>query len=157
MAVTFVRDILMKMYSVLQIFILLGLSQTASAAETCFPFMPEKSTIQGRITQETPPSTKDAAKPEPYYVMNLSTPICVAPSEKDTTNKGSAQGVSKIQLTFRGMKQEMFGKLKPRLLSDEIKCTGSFFYGHMAHHHTRVLMWTQECAAVGAKAPDIAL
>jgi hypothetical protein len=148
-----VRGIHMKIYAALQILILLGLSQTA-LAETCFPFMPEKSTIQGMVKLETPP--KDAAKPEPYYVMHLAKPICLAPGEKDTTNKG-VDGISKVQLNFRGMKQEMFGKLKPRLMSDEIKCTGMFFGRHMPHHYTGVLMWTTECEAVGAKSPDIAL
>jgi hypothetical protein len=145
----------MKPYSILQLLILLGLSQTALAGETCYPFMPEKSTIQGKITQETPPKTKDVAKPEPYYVMNLLKPICVAPSEKDTTNK-RVDGISKVQLTFRGMKQEMFAKLKPHL-SGGIKCTGMFFGRHMPHHFTELLMWTTECEAVGVKAPDVAL
>jgi hypothetical protein len=142
----------MKLYAI-QILILLGLSQSA-LAEACFPFMPEKSTIQGAIKLETPPGTKDEAKPEPYYVMNLAKPACIAPSEKDTTNK-PAHGISKVQLTFRGMKQEMFGKLKPHL-SGEIKCTGMFFGRHMPHHHTEVLMWTTECAPVH-QAPDVAL
>jgi hypothetical protein len=146
----------MKLYSILQLLIFFGLSQTALAAETCFPFMPEKSTIQGKITLEIAPTTKDLPKPEPYYVMNLTKPICVAPSEKDTTNKRT-DGISRVQLTFRGMKQEMFGKLKPRLTSSEIICKGMFFHGHMAHHRTKVLMWTTECEAVAAKAPETAL
>jgi hypothetical protein len=145
----------MKPYSILQLFILFGLSQSALAGEACYPFMPEKSTIQGKITQETPPGGKDAAKPQAYYVMNLATPICVSPSEKDKTNK-RMDGISKVQLNFRGMKQEMFGKLKPHL-SGEIKCTGMFFGRHMPHHYTELLIWTTECEAAVAKAPDVAL
>jgi hypothetical protein len=142
----------MKLNSILQMLILLGLSQT-TLAETCYPFMPEKATLQGAITQEKPPA--DAKKPEPYYVMNLAAPICVAPGEKDKTNK-RMDGISKVQLNFRGMKQEMFGKLKPHM-NGEIKCTGMLFGKHMPHHYTEMLMWTTECEPVDVKAPEVAL
>src|SRR5688572_10364078 len=127
---------------ILQILFLFGLCQTASA-ETCHPFMPEKSSIQGTLTEE-----KLGDKLEPFYFLNLAQPICLAPKEGDETNKPVAS-ISKIQLRSKARE---FEKLKP-YLNKEITCTGALFGRHMPTHHTEVLMWGQECEPVAAKSP----
>jgi hypothetical protein len=128
----------MKLYAI-QILVLLGLSQTASA-DTCHPFMPDTTTIQGTLTVETL-----GEKPESVYFLNLVQPICLAPKEGDKVSKAVAS-ISKIQL--RSKAADLFEKLKPHL-KGEVKCTGAFFGRHMPIHHTEVLLWIQECTPLG--------
>jgi hypothetical protein len=120
-------------------FIFLALSSPV-LAETCHPFMPDTSTIQGTLTVETL-----GEKPESVYFLNLSQPICLAPKEGDKVSKAVAS-ISKIQL--RSKAADLFEKLKPHL-KGEVKCTGAFFGRHMPIHHTEVLLWIQECTPVG--------
>lgn len=132
----------MKISSILGM--LVFLASQAAVADTCYPFMPDKTSIQGRISMETLPG--EGGKPETYFFMNLPAPVCVAPTEKDKMNKTVAE-ISKIQLRFREAAPAMNQKLQSHMNND-IKCTGSFFSWHTDQHHTPVLMLTKECDPV---------
>lgn len=138
----------MKIRHLLQTALLLGAWQTASA-ETCHPYMPEKTTIQGTLSQETLPgppnhkSVEEGDAPETHFFLNLEPPVCVTPNEGSKANK-HVPSISKIQLTFRGETGTMHEKLKPHVGAG-VRCAGYFFSWHRPHHHTQVLMMTREC------------
>lgn len=139
-----------KISSILGILVFFGISQTVSAAD-CYPYMPEKVSIQGRVSMETLPV--EGGQPETYFFMNLLAPVCAAPTEKDRMNKAVSE-ISKIQLRFREEAPAMNQKLQS-YMNSEIKCSGSLFSWHMPQHHTPVLMLTKECdAVIPAKTPS---
>lgn len=136
--------------------ILLALSSPALAGN-CHIFMPEKSTVQGALSQETFPgapnykSIEDGDKPEIHYFLSLEPSICIDPKEGSKAHK-PVSSVSKIQLTFRGETEAMHRKLEPHA-GAEVKCAGYFFSSHRPHHHTQILMMTRDCEPVAAESP----
>ncbi|HEX5055588.1 MAG TPA: DUF4431 domain-containing protein [Gammaproteobacteria bacterium] len=142
----------MKISSILGIFVFFGFCQTA-VAEDCFSYMPDKASIQGRLSIETLSTAE--GKTDKYFFMHPSSPVCVAPTAEDGMNK-PVHLITKIQLSFRDEAPAMNQKLQSYLDGETMRCSGYFFSWHTDHHFTPVLMFTKECDPVAPATAAIA-
>lgn len=108
--------------------------------ESCLKYEPENVSLSGNLQKEVFPgapnfeSIEDGDTPETYYILHLSTSICVSPSQDEVNSFES--DVYKVQLALQPSQDQA---LKSKLGSS-IALTGTLFHQISGHHHTKVLM-----------------
>lgn len=117
-----------------------GFSSPARLPPDCLSSDPATVTLKGRMIRQTfagPPNYENIRKgdkPETYWILHLTRPICVN-GEKAKTN------VSDIQLVFVDEKQYVRYR---DLLGKRVIVSGKLFHAHTGHHHTNVLLTVAE-------------
>ena len=107
-------------------------SQNPSA---CLSYEPSVVELTGTIVRKTFTDAQD--RPETYWVLELSRPICVNEDAKEPNLNYAQKGVQLIQLVF--LDRKMFVTYKD-LLGKKVVAKGTLFAGISAHHHTHVLL-----------------
>jgi hypothetical protein len=110
----------------------LAKSQNRSA---CLSYEPSVAELTGTIVRKTFNDAQD--RPETYWVLKLSRPICVTQDQKEPDLNYAQKDVRLIQLVF--LDQKMFVTYKD-LLGKKVIAKGTLFAGISAHHHTPVLL-----------------
>jgi hypothetical protein len=91
--------------------------------------------LTGTIVRKTFTDAQD--RPETYWVLELSRPICVNQDPKEPDLNHAQKDVRLIQLVFPD--QNMFVTYKD-FLGKKVIAKGTLFSGISAHHHTPVLL-----------------
>jgi hypothetical protein len=91
--------------------------------------------LTGTIVRKTFTDAQD--RPETYWLLELSRPICVNQDPKEPDLNYAQKDVRLIQLLF--LDQKMFVTYKD-LLGKKVIAKGTLFAGISAHHHTPVLL-----------------
>jgi hypothetical protein len=109
-------------------------SQNASGT-ACLAYEPSVVELTGNITRKT---FADATnRPEAYWVLNLSRPICVNEDSKEPDLNYAQKNVRTVQLVF--LDHKMYETYK-YLIGEKAIARGTLFAGITAHHHTTVLL-----------------
>jgi len=96
-----------------------------------YKFEPSVSIISGIIEDETFFDAND--KKVNCFVLKLDSSIRVVADNDDELNS-TTNNVTKVQLTSSS------GINFSNFKNKRVRCTGTFFSSHTAHHHTKVLM-----------------
>jgi len=107
-------------------------SQNPSA---CLSYEPSVVELTGTIVRKTFTDAQD--RPESYWVLELSRPICVSQDPKGSDLNYAQKDVRLVQLVF--LDQKMFVTYKD-LLGKKAIAKGTLFVGISAHHHTHILL-----------------
>lgn len=107
-------------------------SQNPSA---CISYEPSVVELTGTVVRKTFTDAQD--RPETYWVLELSRPICVSQDPEEPDLNYAQKDVRLIQLVF--LDQKMFVTYK-NLLGKKVIAKGTLFAGISAHHHTPVLL-----------------
>lgn len=111
-------------------------------APDCLSYEPSIVRLTGTIVRETflgapnYASVEHGDKPEVYWLLNLSRPICVRADETEPLNS-EQKDVLRIQLVFP---DASVYKTKKELVGKNVVAEGTLFGSHTGHHHTRVLL-----------------
>lgn len=138
----------MKIFAILALLFAATPSPVKKAPPRCLPYGPSVVNLEGVIRRQTfagPPnfeSVKSGDKPETYWVLHLSRPVCVG---GDTASDGDEpEGeVSNIQLILSAEQYEA----EKGLLNKHVAVRGRLIHAMSGHHHTKVL---EEVAAIRA-------
>ena len=107
-------------------------SQNPSA---CLSYEPSVVELTGTIVRKTFTDAQD--RPETYWVLELSRPICVNQDPKEPDLNYAQKDVRLIQLVF--LDQKMFVTYRD-LLGKKVIAKGTLFAGISAHHYASVLL-----------------
>jgi hypothetical protein len=137
--------VVMRSASTLAVFATVGaLSlQIGNAQTRCLAYEPGVVTLVGSLATETYPgapnfeSVADGDAVEPIWVVTLDDAICV--DAADDINVAES-GERRVQLVLRG---EQFARYRD-LLGRRIAVVGRLFHAHTGHHHTLLLLTTDE-------------
>ena len=121
-----------KPWSLLSFATVAARSQNLAA---CLSYGPSVVEVTGTLVQKT--FTDGTDRPETYWVLELSRPICVNQDPKEPDLNYAQKDVRLIQLVF--LDQRMFVTNKD-LLGKKAIAKGSLFAGISAHHHLPVLL-----------------
>ena len=100
------------------------------------PFIrPSAVELSGTIVRRTFPDAQD--RPETYWYLDLSRPICVNQDPKDPDLNYAQKDVRSVQLVF--LEHKMFVTNK-NLVGKKVTARGTLFAGITAHHHASVLL-----------------
>jgi hypothetical protein len=133
--------------SILCLFVILSFSAVPSQSQNpsaCLSYEPSVVELTGTIVRKTFADAQD--KPETYWVLELSRPICVNQDVKEPDLNYAQKDVRLIQLVF--LDQKMFVTYKD-LMGKKVIAKGTLFAGISAHHHTPVLL-TVSTLRIGA-------
>ncbi|HEY1470325.1 MAG TPA: DUF4431 domain-containing protein [Candidatus Acidoferrum sp.] len=109
----------------------------------CLLYEPSVVQLRGTIIRKTfpgPPnyeSVERGDKPEVYWLLVLSEPICVEQDSKDPDLNPAQGDVRRIQLVFLDAKAYQTDK---ELVGKKVIASGTLFGEHTGHHHTPVLL-----------------
>jgi len=110
-------------------------------AAACLPHAGRQS-LDGVLVARTfagPPnfeSIKDGDRPERYWLLRLTKPICVADDPSDPDLGAGAKAVREVQLM---LKADDFSLYRP-LLGKPVTAQGEFMSAISGHHHTPILL-----------------
>lgn len=119
--------------------ILIAFSAQA-AAQDCLSYETDSAQLIGTISKKTfpgPPnyeSIRKGDKPETYWVLHLSSPICTKASDDNEAESG----VTDLQLILTQKQYALYKKFTGRRVRVVIK--GRLSHAITGHHHTPVLM-----------------
>ncbi len=125
---------------------LLICSRANAQTAPCYSYEPKVVKLTGVLKQHTfagPPnyeSIRAGDKSERYWILHLTTPICVsADSSSDSLNVGEAR-VDKLQLVFIHRSYSEY----PNVLNRKVEVAGTLTHAITGHHHTKVLIIVQQ-------------
>ena len=124
--------------SILLLFVSLSFSTAPAQSQNpsaCLSYEPSVVELTGTVVRKTFTDAQD--RPETYWVLDLSRPICVNQDPKEPDLNYAQKDVRLIQLVF--LDQTMFLTYKD-LLGKKVVAKGTLFAGISAHHHTPVLL-----------------
>jgi hypothetical protein len=119
--------------------VLMAFSMQA-AAQDCLSYETDSVRLTGTISKKTfagPPnyeSIKKGDKPETYWVLHLSSPICT----QAAADNDAESGVTDLQLILTEKQYRLYRKFAGRKAAVTIK--GKLSHAVTGHHHTPVLM-----------------
>ena len=105
------------------------------SSSACLSYEPSVVELTGTIVRKTFTDAQD--RPETYWVLELSRPICVNQDQKEPDINYAQKDIRLIQLVF--LNQKMFVTYKD-LPGKRVIAKGTLFAGISAHHHTPVLL-----------------
>ena len=117
---------------------LLALTAQAYAQENCLSYDTDGVQLTGTISKKTfpgPPnyeSIRKGDKPETYWILHLTKPICTTASGDNDAEKN----VTDLQLILT---EKQFALYK-RFIGKRARVTGKLSHAITGHHHTPVLM-----------------
>jgi hypothetical protein len=120
--------------------LLLIVFSTQAAAEDCLSYDTDSVQLMGTISRKTfpgPPnyeSIRKGDKPETYWVLHLSSPICTKASGDDDAETG----VADLQLVLTQKQYALYRKFMGRRARVSVR--GKLSHAITGHHHTPVLM-----------------
>jgi len=114
----------------------------AKSRSGCLAYEPDVVKLEGKLITGTfpgPPnyeSIRKGDKAETYWLLDLSTPICVDQDQKDPDLNAAQKDVRRVQLVIK----PEFYKTNAALVGKQVLATGTLFAGITGHHHTPVLL-----------------
>lgn len=130
--------------TLMKIFGLLLLLTLTAFGSPSVRYEPQEVTLQGVIRRQVfpgRPNYEDIAKgdePEPYWILELSTPVDVV-GEKDADLNITETGVCSIQLVFGVPGTKSYADY-PNFIGKYVTVTGQLFHSFSGHHKTAVLI-----------------
>lgn len=121
----------------------LAKSQNSPVA-ACLLYEPSVVELTGTIIQKSFADGQD--RPETYWLLDLSRPICVNEDPKQPDLNGAQKDVREIQLVF--LDRKMYATYE-NLLGKKVLARGTLFAGITVHHHTRVLLTVSNLKMAG--------
>ncbi len=127
-------------------------SATVKPPQGCLSYESATVTLSGKTARKTfagPPnyeSIKRGDEPETYWILHLTSPICVNADENMPGGKGTEKNVSDIQLVFSGGGQYA---RRRGLLGKRVIVSGELSHAVTGHHHTKVLLTVAEIRGAG--------
>jgi hypothetical protein len=112
-----------------------GLPTHSQDSSACLSYAPSVGELTGTIARKTSADAQD--RPETYWLLDLSRPICVNEDPKEPDLNYTQKDVRSIQLVF--LDRKMFVTYKD-LVGKKVIAKGTLFTGISAHHHTSVLL-----------------
>jgi hypothetical protein len=112
-----------------------NLASQSQNPSSCLPYEPSVVELSGTIVRRTFPDAQD--RPETYWYLDLSLPICVNPDPEDPDLNYAQKDVRSVQLVF--LKHKMF-VTNNNLVGKKVTARGTLFAGITAHHHASVLL-----------------
>jgi hypothetical protein len=112
----------------------------AAAQENCLAYDVDSVRLTGTITRKTFPgqpnyeSIKRGDKPETYWVLHLSSPICT----KQSGDNDAESGVTDLQLTLTQKQYALYKKFVGS--KKRVTVRGKLSHAITGHHHTPVMM-----------------
>jgi hypothetical protein len=117
-----------------------GASENSSG---CLSYEPSVVELRGTIVRETFPGPPDYEsirgedRPEVYWLVVLSHPVCVDQDKTDPDLNPAQKDVRRIQLVFH---DAAIYKTQKALVGKSVVAKGTLFGAHTGHHHTPVLL-----------------
>jgi hypothetical protein len=134
------------------LFLILVLSARSFAQippkSTCLSCEPSVVKLTGTLMRKTfpgPPnyvSVEQGDKPEVYWLLNLTKPICVAEDPAEPGWNPAHKDIRTMQLVIPAA----FYKKYKNLVGQRVEITGSLFGEQTAHHYTPVLLTVRSLA-----------
>ena len=112
-----------------------NLASQSQNPSSCLSYEPSVVELSGTIVRRTFPDAQD--RPETYWYLDLSLPICVNPDPEDPDLNYAQKDVRSVQLVF--LKHKMF-VTNNNLVGKKVTARGTLFAGITAHHHASVLL-----------------
>lgn len=113
-----------------------------SGTGKCLSYEPVKVRLSGTIVEKISPgppefeSIENGDKPETYWVLKLSKPVCVSGDPNDEVNVETEKNVKNMQLVLNS---EGYASYK-HLITKKVIVEGTLFHAITGHHHTKVLL-----------------
>jgi hypothetical protein len=110
--------------------------------QDCLSYEPATVKLMGKIIRKTfagPPnyeSVKEGDRPETYWILHLSRPICVNADENMPGGEEPERNVPDIQLI---LSTEQYTRYKS-LLGKRVEVSGKLMHSITGHHHTNILL-----------------
>ena len=126
------------LFTLLWFFFILSLH--VRAQEGCLPYEPASATLTGTISKKTfpgPPNyerVRKGDKPETYWVLHLSSPICTQAGGDNQAERG----VTDVQLILTRKQYSLYKRFVGR--KTRVTVRGKLSHAITGHHHTPVLM-----------------
>jgi hypothetical protein len=135
--------------------LLILFSTTYSVGQTgisvpCLSYEPAVVKITGSLERKTVPgppnyeSVRNGDRPETYWFVKLSTPVCVGEDEKEPDLNPAKKGVGSIQLV---LSPDAYAAYK-ELVGKRVVVSGTLFGATTGHHHSPVLLTVRTLSAV---------
>jgi hypothetical protein len=121
----------------------------AQPTERCLSYGPIVVKLEGTLISKTYPgppeyeSIRKGDRPETYWLLALSRPVCVNRDEIDPDIDPAQKNIRRIQLVFLTTK---FYDRDQWLLGKRVVAAGTLYGGTTIHHKTRVLLQVQTLA-----------
>lgn len=128
--------------SIFLLMLLCNLSVAQLEIAACKSYEPASVSLHGILRQKTfagPPNFEDihkGDKPEPFWLLKLDSPICVAQDKTDPDLHPAQKNVREVQLVLTKEQDERVAVLSGK----RVVATGTLFGSHTGHHHTLVLL-----------------
>ena len=112
----------------------------ASAKEPCLRYEPDVVELVGVVKRHTfpgPPNYESVTQgdaPERYWLLHLSQPLCVQPSDPGDKTQSPEPEVKSLQIIIRDYKRVRLP------LGRRVRITGTLMHAVTGHHHTKVLI-----------------
>jgi hypothetical protein len=129
---------------------------TPRQASGCLAYEPVNVELTGTIIRRTfpgPPNYESVAqgdKPEVYWLLVLSSPICMTADEADPDIYPARRNIREIQLAFPDAKTY---ERQKNLVGKGVIAKGTLFGSHTGHHHTAVVFTVTTLSKVGVHWP----
>jgi hypothetical protein len=126
-----------------------SVGQTGTSAP-CLSYEPAVVKIAGSLERKTVPgppnyeSVRNGDRPETYWFVKLSRPVCVGEDEKEPDLNPAKKGVGSIQLV---LSPDAYAAYK-ELVGKRVVVSGTLFGAVTGHHHTPVLLTVRTLSAV---------
>jgi hypothetical protein len=123
--------------------ILLGILFSVNVAygEECLSYEPAQVTLKGTLVRKILPgppefeSVEKGDRPETYWILKLSKPVCVNEDPNDEINFEDSRDVRRMHLVINTEDYSRYG----HFMSKEVVVTGILFHKYSGYDHTRVL------------------
>ena len=116
----------------------------------CLSYEPAVIKIAGSLARKTAPgppnykSLRSGDRPETYWFVKLSRPVCVGEDHKEPDLNPAKKGVGSIQLV---LSPDAYAAYK-ELVGKRVVVSGTLFGAITGHHHTPVLLTVRTLSAV---------
>src|ERR1700677_3300969 len=126
-----------------------SVGQIATSAP-CLSYEPAVVKIAGSLERKTVPgppnyeSVRNGDRPETYWFVKLSRPVCVGEDEKEPDLNPAKKGVGSIQLVLAPDAYAVYKEL----VGKRVVASGNLFGAITAHHHTPVLLTVRTLSAM---------
>jgi hypothetical protein len=132
----------MQLLVLLMLLFRVGFSSNEQTPQSCLSYEPATVTLKGEINRKTfagPPnyeSIDDGDKPETYWILHLTNPICVDGngSGRDDPDNQPEHNVFDIQLNLDEKQYDRYNDL----LGKQVSVSGKLSHAFTGHHHTDV-------------------
>ena len=127
------------------LFVLFLSNGSFAQKRNCLKYEPDIVTLSGVIERHTFPgrpnyeSIKNGDEPETVWILKLQKSICVVAADSDQFNE-TEYNARRMHLVLQPQQYKQYEKL----LNRKVVVTGTLFHAITGHHHTKVLLRTNE-------------